>query len=96
MNADFDAARIDPDAPAEDVAIIAARTQRPGPCAEPDPVVDLDAGAQPAVPEAEERLDVVVVPAQSDEFTCARCHLVCHRSRRVLLRGGTVVCQDCT
>lgn len=96
MRADSDEPRVDPDAPDEDAVITAARTRRPGTSADLDPEVDVDVGALLAVPEAEERLDIVVVPPQSDEFTCARCHLICHRSRRVLLAGGVAVCRDCT
>lgn len=40
-----------------------------------------------------EELTAPVVPRQSDEFTCARCFLVHHRSRRV--DGQEQVCRDC-
>lgn len=40
-----------------------------------------------------EELSVPVIPRQSDEFTCTRCFLVHHRSRRA--PGQDPVCRDC-
>jgi hypothetical protein len=37
---------------------------------------------------------VAVVPMRSDEFRCARCFLVHHRSQRVRLQGEDV-CREC-
>lgn len=38
---------------------------------------------------------VRVLPKQADEFTCARCFLVHHRSRLVRDARGRVLCRDC-
>ncbi|MGH3932822.1 MAG: DUF4193 domain-containing protein [Pseudonocardiaceae bacterium] len=42
-----------------------------------------------------EELTVRVLPKQADEFTCASCFLVHHRSRLAEERNGRPVCRDC-
>lgn len=42
-----------------------------------------------------EELTVRVLPRQSDEFTCAGCFLVRHRSQIAEERGGQAYCHDC-
>ena len=42
-----------------------------------------------------EELLVHVMPAQSDEFTCASCFLVRHRSQIAMHRDGLLYCTDC-
>ena len=42
-----------------------------------------------------EELMVRVLPAQSDEFTCASCFLVRHRSQAAREEGELVYCTDC-
>lgn len=42
-----------------------------------------------------EELTVRVLPKQADEFTCARCFLVHHRSRLAAERNGQLICRDC-
>ena len=42
-----------------------------------------------------EELSLRVIPRQADEFTCARCFLVHHRSRLADQRNGRMVCRDC-
>lgn len=42
-----------------------------------------------------EELSVRVLPRQADEFTCARCFLVHHRSQLALDRNGQQICMDC-
>jgi len=42
-----------------------------------------------------EDLTVKVVPKQNDEFTCAVCFLVHHRSRLAEENGGELICRDC-
>lgn len=42
-----------------------------------------------------EELQVTVLPAQDDEFTCASCFLVRHRSQVALEEDGQVYCKDC-
>jgi hypothetical protein len=42
-----------------------------------------------------EELTVVVVPEQSDEFTCSSCFLVRHRSQVAREKNGHKYCRDC-
>jgi len=42
-----------------------------------------------------EELTVKVLPKKADEFTCASCFLVHHRSRLAEQRNGRMVCRDC-
>ena len=40
-------------------------------------------------------LDVVVLPAQEDEFTCVNCFLVKHRSQLDHESAGGPICAEC-
>ena len=42
-----------------------------------------------------EELTVRVLPKQDDEFTCASCFLVHHRSRLASDKNGQLICMDC-
>ncbi|MBT2512837.1 DUF4193 domain-containing protein [Arthrobacter sp. ISL-30] len=42
-----------------------------------------------------EELTVVIVPEQSDEFTCSSCFLVRHRSQIALEKNGLKFCVEC-
>lgn len=42
-----------------------------------------------------EELMVRVLPAQADEFTCASCFLVRHRSQVAREKDGLLYCKDC-
>ena len=42
-----------------------------------------------------EELSVRVIPKQADEFTCASCFLVHHRSRLPSEKKGVMICTDC-
>lgn len=44
---------------------------------------------------SDEELQVRVLPAQSDEFTCASCFLVRHRSQVARQENGQFFCMDC-
>lgn len=65
------------------------------------PVADLDAGeevdgfALPGPEPLDEELSVAVVPILADEFRCAMCFLVHHRSQLVRRRDNTAVCREC-
>ena len=43
-----------------------------------------------------EELTVAVVPMQADEFRCARCFLVHHRSQLASHANGQEICQECS
>lgn len=40
-------------------------------------------------------LVVAVVPVQPDEFTCASCFLIRHRSQKSREQDGLIYCRDC-
>ena len=42
-----------------------------------------------------EELSVRVLPRQADEFTCAKCFLVHHRSQLAYEDKGQLVCSEC-
>ena len=44
---------------------------------------------------ADEELTVKVLPMQTDEFRCARCFLVHHRSQLAAERNGELICREC-
>ncbi|GAA3283422.1 DUF4193 domain-containing protein [Nesterenkonia halophila] len=44
---------------------------------------------------SDEELQVRVLPAQQDEFTCASCFLVRHRSQVAREDKGLYFCKDC-
>lgn len=56
---------------------------------------DLEPVELPGADLSSEELTVRVLPKQSDEFTCARCFLVHHRSRLAEERKGELICRDC-
>ncbi|MFJ3957038.1 DUF4193 domain-containing protein [Arthrobacter sp. NPDC090010] len=49
----------------------------------------------PDVDLSNEELTVVVIPERADEFTCASCFLVRHRSQIARERNGLVYCVEC-
>ncbi|MPZ04618.1 DUF4193 domain-containing protein, partial [Micrococcus luteus] len=49
----------------------------------------------PGADRSGEELMVRVLPAQSDEFTCASCFLVRHRSQAAREKNGLIYCSDC-
>jgi Domain of unknown function (DUF4193) len=66
-----------------------------------DAVVDEDEAAAadgfelPGADLSGEELTVRVLPAQADEFTCASCFLVRHRSQVAREKDGLLYCADC-
>ncbi|WP_030014022.1 MULTISPECIES: DUF4193 domain-containing protein [Micrococcales] len=64
-------------------------------------VVDEDENAAaesfelPGADLSHEELSVVVLPAQQDEFTCASCFLVRHRSQIAREEDGLYYCLEC-
>ncbi|HEV7898509.1 MAG TPA: DUF4193 domain-containing protein [Planosporangium sp.] len=50
----------------------------------------------PGVELFDEELTVTVVPMMSDEFRCARCFLVHHRSQLMRRRDGEDICVECS
>lgn len=60
-----------------------------------DAAADLGLAGDSDAPSADV-LTVEVVPAQLDEFTCSRCHLVQHRSQLVEQHNEHLTCYDCS
>jgi len=99
MATDYDAPRTQPeDEPAnESLEALQARTS----VTTQAPAIDLeDADTAegidlPGADLSHEELTVAVVPEQADEFTCASCFLVRHRSQLARRAGGVAYCTDC-
>ena len=60
-----------------------------------DEVEAAEAFELPGADLSHEELTVRVLPRQADEFTCASCFLVKHRSQLAETRGGPDSCVDC-
>ncbi len=60
-----------------------------------DEVRAADAFDLPGADPATEEISVEILPAQADEFTCASCFLVRHRSQIAVHRHGAPYCVDC-
>ena len=63
-------------------------------------LADLDEGENESIelPGADlsgEELAVQILPRQADEFTCAKCFLVQHRSRLARQTRRDAICRDC-
>ena len=98
MATDYDAPRTrDEDEPANE-SLEAIRAQRSTTQTAVIDVEDADTAEgidlPGAVPSYEE-LTVAVIPEQADEFTCASCFLVRHRSQLARQAGDTSYCGDC-
>jgi hypothetical protein len=65
------------------------------PRVEPDEADTAESLDLPGADLAGEELTVAVVPMQSDEFRCARCFLVHHRSQLAGQSNGEQICREC-
>lgn len=98
MATDYDAPRrTDADDLGEDSLeeLKARRSEAQGSSVDTD---EADLGESFELPGADlssEELTVKVLPRQADEFTCASCFLVHHRSRLAGQRNGQPICRDC-
>ncbi|HST72003.1 MULTISPECIES: DUF4193 domain-containing protein [Kocuria] len=99
MATDYDAPRVTPeDQPAnESLEAIQAQRSAITQTAVID-AEDLDTAEGIDLPGADlshEELTVQVIPEQEDEFTCASCFLVRHRSQLARNTDGHKYCSDC-
>ncbi len=98
MATDYDAPRTrDEDEPANE-SLEAIRAQRSTTQTAVIDLEDTDTAEGIDLPGADlshEELTVAVIPEQADEFTCASCFLVRHRSQLARQAGGTSYCGDC-
>ncbi len=60
-----------------------------------DEVEAAEAFELPGADLSHEELTVRVLPRQADEFTCASCFLVKHRTQVAKEVGGLIYCVDC-
>ena len=97
MATDYDAPRkTEEDLSEESIeALKARRTEKPSAVVDEDES-DLAEGYElPGADLSGEELLVRVMPAQADEFTCASCFLVRHRSQVAREKDGLKYCKDC-
>lgn len=99
MATDYDAPRTQPEDEPANESLEAIQTQR---SATTQTAVidteDFDTAEGIDLPGADlshEELTVAVVPEQADEFTCASCFLVRHRSQLAHQKAGVGYCTDC-
>ena len=97
MATDYDAPRKTEEDLSEDSieALKARRTEKPSAVVDEDES-DLAEGYElPGADLSGEELLVRVLPPQADEFTCASCFLVRHRSQVAREKDGLKYCKDC-
>ena len=98
---DYDAPRRNQTEDTEDESLEALKSRRPDTQSGAIDVDETDLNEALELPGAdlsnlsEDELTVRVVPKQADEFTCANCFLVHHRSRLARAKGDQLICQDC-
>lgn len=96
MTVDYDAPRRAPVEADESLAELAGRrTDASSAAVDTDDADAMDSYDLPGADLSDEELVVRVVPKQADEFTCASCFLVHHRSRLARGRHGESICTDC-
>ena len=97
MATDYDAPRKTDDDLNEDSLeeLKARRTDKTSSAVDEDETEAAEGFELPGADLSGEELMVRVLPAQSDEFTCASCFLVRHRSQAAREEGELVYCTDC-
>ncbi|GAA1339578.1 DUF4193 domain-containing protein [Arthrobacter roseus] len=97
MATDYDAPRKTDDELSEDSIeeLKTRRTDKQSAVVDEDETEAADGYELPGADLSGEELLVRVLPAQEDEFTCASCFLVRHRSQIAKEKGGMVYCKDC-
>ena len=84
------------DADAESLdALTTARKDAQSPDVDLDETDTAEGVELPGADLSVEELTMPVIPKQADEFTCASCFLVQHRSRIASTVGGQTICTDC-
>ena len=97
MATDYDAPRKNEEELREDSIeeLKARRTDTQSAAVDEDEAEAAEGFELPGADLSDEELQVTVLPAQSDEFTCASCFLVRHRSQVALEEDGMLYCADC-
>ena len=97
MATDYDAPRKTEEDSSEDSLeeLKARRNDKNSGKVDEDEVEAAESFELPGADLSHEELSVVVLPAQQDEFTCASCFLVRHRSQIAREEGGLYYCIEC-
>ncbi|MGH3358306.1 MAG: DUF4193 domain-containing protein [Nocardioidaceae bacterium] len=97
MATDYDAPRKTDDEQSEDSIeeLKARRHDKNSGKVDEDEVEAAESFELPGADLSHEELSVKVLPRQSDEFTCASCFLVHHRSQLAMQKNGQLICRDC-
>ncbi|WP_136090053.1 DUF4193 domain-containing protein [Auritidibacter ignavus] len=97
MATDYDAPRKNDDEVREDSIeeLKNRRTDTQSAAVDEDEAEAAEGFELPGADLSNEELQVTVLPAQSDEFTCASCFLVRHRSQVAHEENGLLYCTDC-
>lgn len=97
MATDYDAPRKSDEEMSEDSLeeLKSRRNDKTSGQVDEDEVEAAEAFELPGADLSHEELTVRVLPKQADEFTCASCFLVKHRSQLAETRGGLDYCVNC-
>ena len=97
MATDYDAPRKNDDESTEDSIeeLKGRRNESATPTVDEDEAEAADSYELPGADLSGEELSVRVLPRQADEFTCASCFLVKHRSQIDHVEGTLIICKDC-
>ena len=97
MATDYDAPRKTDDDLSEDSIeeLKARRVDKSASSVDVDETEQAEGFELPGADLSNEELSVRVLPRQADEFTCASCFLVHHRSQLATERNGQPICKEC-
>jgi hypothetical protein len=97
MATDYDAPRKTDDELSEDSIeeLKARRVDKTSSTVDEDEIEAAEGFELPGADLSNEELSVRVLPRQADEFTCASCFLVHHRSQLAREKGGQMICKEC-
>ena len=98
MATDYDAPRrTETDETSEDSLeeLTASRNEAQSAVVDVDEAESAESFELPGADLSGEELSVRIIPKQADEFTCASCFLVHHRSRLASEKKGVMICTDC-
>ena len=97
MATDYDAPRKTDDELSEDSLeeLKARRSEKSSPVVDEDETEAAEGFELPGADLSNEELSVRVLPRQADEFTCASCFLVHHRSQLARTAGNLAYCKEC-
>ena len=97
MATDYDAPRKTDDELSEDSIeeLKARRVDKTTGAVDEDEIEAAEGFELPGADLSGEELTVKVLPKQADEFTCASCFLVHHRSQLAKEVGGQPICKEC-